>query len=143
VILRLPAIFLDFDGVLHTESQVSRNPFHQLPLLESAFEGVICDVQIVISSSWRFHYPLEDLKRYVRSLSEFVVGTTPEIPPCSFMRYHEIMEVVQTHGLVKWIAIDDAKAEFPDGCENLLHCNPRFGFDLEQHRKLVEWLKAI
>jgi len=38
VILRLPAISLDFDGVVHTESQVSRNPFHQLPLLESALE---------------------------------------------------------------------------------------------------------
>jgi len=58
------------------------------------------------------------------------------------MRYQEIMEVVQTHGRVKWIAIDDAKTEFPAGCENLLYCNPRFGFDLEQHRKLVEWLKA-
>jgi len=66
---------------------------------------------------------------------------TPEIPPCSFMRYHEIMEVVQSHALEKWIAIDDAKAEFPGDCENLLHCNPRFGFDLEQHYRLTSWLK--
>jgi hypothetical protein len=38
VILRLPAIFLYSDGLLHSDSQVTANPFLQISILESALE---------------------------------------------------------------------------------------------------------
>ena len=38
MILRLPAIFLDSDGLLHSDSQVTANPFFQISILESALE---------------------------------------------------------------------------------------------------------
>lgn len=38
MILRLPAIFLNSDGLLHSDSQVTANPFLQISILESALE---------------------------------------------------------------------------------------------------------
>ena len=143
VILRLPTIFLDFDGVLHSESEVSSRPFNRLPLLEEALSKADIDFQIIISSSWRFHYTLDELRANLGSLKNHVVGVTPEIRPCSDMRYHEIMELIQTYGLEKWIAIDDAKWDFPPDCDNLLICNPRTGIDAEGVLKLRSWLARL
>ena len=88
LILRLPTIFLDFDGVLHTMANTGYKPFHQLGLLERELSTVTCDFQIVVSSSWRFHYPLEELRGQLGTLSGRVTGVTPEIRPCSYQRYH-------------------------------------------------------
>jgi hypothetical protein len=143
VILRLPTIFLDFDGVLHGESEVGSRPFNRLPLLEDALGKTDADFQIVISSSWRFHYTLDELRVNLGSLKNFVVGVTPEIRPCSDMRYHEILEVVHAYALEKWIAIDDADWEFPPDCKNLLQCDPRLGFGKFQAEEIQRWFGAI
>ena len=140
MILRLPTIFLDFDGVLHTMGNTGCKPFHQLQLLEATLAAPPYDCQIVISSSWRFHYSLDELRGQLGGLSSRVVGVTPEIRPCSDQRYHEIMEVVLSHGLEKWIAIDDAINEFPPDCENLLACDPRMGFTETEAERLRLWL---
>jgi hypothetical protein len=50
------------------------------------------------------------------------------------------MAVVVSHGLEKWIAIDDAINEFPPDCENLLACDPRTGFTETQAERLRLWL---
>ncbi len=142
MILRLPTIFLDFDGVLHGETEVGSRPFNKLPLLEEALGKTDSDFQIVISSSWRFHYTLDELRGKLGSLKNYVVGVTPEIRPCSDMRYHEILEVVRAYGLEKWIAIDDAFWEFPPDCGNLLRCKPQVGFSFTECRALKEWLFA-
>ena len=52
-------LFLDFDGVLHSMSGYRDQPFCRLPLLEEVL--VNTDVDIVISSSWRFQYSLDEL----------------------------------------------------------------------------------
>ena len=140
MILKLPTIFLDFDGVLHTMGNTGYKPFHQLGLLERELSTVTCDFQIVVSSSWRFHYPIEELRKQLGTLSERVTGVTPEIRPCSYQRYHEIMEVVISYGLEHWIAVDDAANEFPRDCENLLPCDPRCGLQEPDARLLREWL---
>ena len=140
MILRLPTIFLDFDGVLHGESEVGSRPFNKLPLLEDALGKTDADFQIVISSSWRFHYTLEELRGCLASLKNYVVGVTPEIRPCSDMRYHEIIEVVHTHGIRKWIAIDDAIDQFPPGCPHLLRCDPSCGLRVDQAKFVRSWI---
>lgn len=108
MILQVPTIFLDFDGVLHAESEVGSRPFSRLPLLEGVLNKTDCDFQIVISSSWRHHCNLDELKTHLRSLKKYVVGVTPETLHCYDMRYREIMEIVHAYGLERWIAIDDA-----------------------------------
>ena len=69
-----------------------------------------------------------------------MTGVTPEIRPCSYQRYHEIMEVVDSYGLKHWMAVDDAVNEFPSDCENLLPCDPRCGLREPDARMLREWL---
>ena len=138
--LRIPTIFLDFDGVLHSESEVGSRPFNRLPLLESALTEVDADFQIVISSSWRFHYPLEALKGHLGSLQRYVVGVTPEIRPCSDMRYHEILEIVYSYDLTEWVAIDDSDWQFPPDCKQLIRCDPKTGLQQAQVSALLDWL---
>jgi hypothetical protein len=140
MILRLPTIFLDFDGVLHTMGNTGYKPFHQLSLLERELSTVTCGFQIVVSSSWRFHYSVEELRGQLGALSGRVTGVTPEIRPCSYQRYREIMEVVDSYGLKHWMAVDDAVNEFPSDCENLLPCDPRCGLREPDARMLREWL---
>jgi len=53
-------LFLDFAGVLHSISGYRDQPFCRLPMLEEVL--VDADVDIVISSSWRFQHSLEELK---------------------------------------------------------------------------------
>jgi hypothetical protein len=94
----------------------------------------------VVSSSWRFHYSVEELRGQLGTLSGRVTGVTPEIRPCSYQRYREIMEVVDSYGLKHWMAVDDAVNEFPADCENLLACDPRQGLQETDARMLREWL---
>jgi hypothetical protein len=143
VILRLPTIFLDFDGVLHGESEVGSRPFNKLPLLEDALSKADSDFQIVISSSWRFHYTLDELKAHLGLLKKYVVGVTPEVTAGAEFRYREVMEIVEAYGLAHWIAIDDADYAFPIGLENLIRCAPRLGFTESEAKLVVRWLKRF
>jgi hypothetical protein len=143
VILRLPTIFLDFDGVLHGESEVGSRPFNKLPLLEDALSKTDGDFQIVISSSWRFHYSLDELRVNLGSLKNYVVGVTPEVTAGAEFRYREVMEIVETYDLAHWIAIDDADYAFPRGLGNLVWCDPRLGLTESEAKLVVRWLKRF
>ena len=55
-----PILFLDFDGVLHPASAYATAPFSRATLLDEALAGV--EVQLVVSSSWRFHHSLEAIR---------------------------------------------------------------------------------
>ena len=69
-------LFVDFDGVLHPTTHGS-NLLSQLPLLESAIESHDC--ALVISSSWRFHLEVDDLKKHFSSsVRNKIVGVTGE-----------------------------------------------------------------
>jgi hypothetical protein len=50
-------IFLDFDGVLHPNFILGNHYFSQMGYLLDALDGFGEDVEIIISSSWRFHWP--------------------------------------------------------------------------------------
>lgn len=143
MILRLPTIFLDFDGVLHGESEVGSRPFNKLPLLEDALGKTDSDFQIVISSSWRFHYSLDELRVNLGSLKNYVVGVTPEVTAGAEFRYREVMEIVEAYDLADWIAIDDADYAFPRRCENLIRCDPRTGLTPVDAGLVVSWLNRF
>ena len=67
-------LFLDFDGVLHCMAQTASRPFDRLELIEPLVD--IAPFEIVISSSWRFHFELSEIKGRLGRLRQFVVGTT-------------------------------------------------------------------
>ena len=81
-------LFLDFDGVLHPANKPGA-AFTQVQLLEQALAGSTC--QLIISSSWRFHYPLEGLKQMLTDgLVHRMVDKTGPALAVKHARYQEI-----------------------------------------------------
>jgi hypothetical protein len=131
-------VFVDFDGVLHPTTHGSKL-LSQLPLLESAIESHDC--ALVISSSWRFHLEIDDLKKHFSSsVRNKIVGVTGEAYIGAYARFHEINAYVDLHGVSDWRALDDSYWEFPDKCPNLIRCNPNTGVTVSELEKLSVWL---
>ena len=81
-------LFVDFDGVLHPTDHGSAL-LSQLTLLESAIEAHDC--ALVISSSWRFHLEIDDLKKHFSSsVRNKIVGVTGDAYIGAYARFHEI-----------------------------------------------------
>jgi hypothetical protein len=99
---------------------------------------------VVVSSSWRFHYPIKEiLSRLPNELKSLVVGFTPEIEPGRHQRFREIQTYLRLSRMGSdWRALDDALSEFPDGCPQLIVCNGRVGIDRDSAAQLRKWLKG-
>jgi len=41
----------------------------------------------------------------------------------------------------EWMALDDSWIDFPEGCENLIRCNPNTGITDQEMKQLIDWLK--
>lgn len=131
-------IFLDFDGVLHPTAHGS-TLFSQLELFEQTILAHNC--AIVISSSWRFQMDLSDLKsKFSQELRGRIIGTTGDAYIGSHARFHEINAYVLHHGVEDWRALDDSYWEFPQGCSQLIRCNPNSGLTQREVNVLIEWL---
>jgi hypothetical protein len=131
-------LFLDFDGVLHPTTHGSVL-LSQLPLLESTLEG--CDYSMVISSSWRFHMEMENLKKHFSSsVQNKIVGVTGDAYIGAYARFHEINAYAMQNGITNWRALDDSYWEFPQGCSQLIRCNPNSGLTQREVKTLIEWL---
>jgi len=101
--------------------------------------------QLIISSSWRFHYPLEELRQMpLDGLAHRVVGRTGPALAVKHARYQEIKAYLDQRGksLANWRALDDADLEFPKECEQLILCNPNTGMTQVQVQAVSEWLRA-
>ena len=102
-------------------------PFCRLPLLEEVL--INTDVDIVISSSWRFQYSLDELKDKLGRLGPKVVGMTGDPHVGSYPRFNEILKHAETHQIGNWRALDDASYEFPDTEMRVFVCNPNVGVE--------------
>lgn len=139
-------LFLDFDGVLH--------PFHRpngaLVLLPE-FERVVRDyprLDIVISSSWRTGYSLEELRAFFSDdIAERIIDVTPVLPITGnlFVREAEIEAWLDTAGrrAEPWVALDDSELFFSPGCASLILVDPEFGFNDATERALRERLPPL
>ncbi|OUV30843.1 MAG: hypothetical protein CBC60_02120 [Betaproteobacteria bacterium TMED100] len=136
----MKTIFLDFDGVLHTSSIYIQTPFSKLSHFDPLLKDYAFDV--VVSSTWRFHYKLNDLKLKLRKLGERVIGVTGESCAGTFPRYYEIREYAEFNQILDWVAIDDAKLQFPESEKRLIHCNPQTGITNIQIQILKDWLET-
>ncbi len=139
-------LFLDFDGVLHDVSAADiehighgiqfsgSRLFARLHLLEELL--VRChDVSIVISSSWQYHYPLEDLRIFLRGAGTCVIGTTGSAganPKAT--RYEQCRVAVETLGVDQWVLVDDQpsivwgdRAPTRDEMARTVFCDPVLG----------------
>lgn len=135
-----PLLFLDFDGVLHPASAYATAPFSRAPLLEEALAGF--EVRLVVSSSWRFHHSLPEIRsRLPRALASRLVGTTGDPHLGQHARYHEIHAWLGgVSDAAPWRALDDSAFEFPSACAELILCDPNIGLDEAVAGHLRDWL---
>lgn len=138
----LPLLYLDFDGVLHPNFASPSTYFCCLPLLEQALEGT--PVQLVVSSSWRFHMDHGHIRRqFPLGLRERLTGFTGEAHIGPKARWHEINRHAAHHHVHDFRALDDAANEFPTVCPWLILCNGKTGLQQPQAQALRQWALKV
>jgi len=146
-------LFLDFDGVTHPEPGLKADEFCALPLIEDVLRG--CPhVEVVISSSWRTVFSLEQLRGFFSvDLAQRVVGVTPSskstsdawLPSSSVVYEREFeceswMRQNREWG-TPWLAIDDRPHWFRPDCTDLLLTSPKVGFCQSDQDTLREMIR--
>ena len=139
-------LFLDFDGVLHSKYSSPVNHFSKLKFFEETIRRCP-SIKIVISSSWRHHHNMDELLAFFAvDIQRWIIDSTRHVDVSKATnRYTEIVDYLehtnQTH--ISWIAIDDAKIEFPENLKNLVLCGPDQGFNDESANTLKAILQQI
>jgi hypothetical protein len=108
-------LFLDFDGVLHPLECSPGERFGCLQRLEALLREPACaHVRIVVSSTWREAYTLEDLREFFSpDIRARVIGATPCLSgQCT--RFEEIRAYLNGEPAgAQWCAVDDISEGFP------------------------------
>jgi hypothetical protein len=135
-------IFLDFDGVMHPVTASEEDRFCHAQLLAETIGGLECEVRLVISSSLRGYYSLNELRTLLpKSLRDLIVGITPHFTG-RHQRFKEIKAFLKDHPLgTDWRALDDDASGFPKGCPQLILCNCNIGLDDWNAGRLRRWIK--
>lgn len=151
-------LFLDFDGVTHSDGCFSANFFCRLPLIEEVLRE-FPSVKIVISSSWRDHHPLDTLMRhFAGDMRTRVIGATPNAkriidritngglpdPKIEFERQWECEFWLEENRrwAERWVAIDDRPEWFEPACPHLLLTKPATGFQAGDQATLCQMLRS-
>lgn len=147
-------LFLDFDGVSHPEPCLKSQLFCYMSRIEEVLREYPM-VEIVISSSWRDEYSLEQLRAFFApDMGERVVGATPSFKnPSStwlpgqvpeFERQWEIEIWLKGNRSwdTPWLAIDDRPYWFRPNSANLLRTHSLAGFTLDDQVTLRAMLMA-
>lgn len=132
-------LFLDFDGVLHTDPCYDETQlFSCLPPLEAMLRD-FPEVEIVISSTWRESRSLSELKSFFsHDIGARIIGVTPiwrDIPGIveviGYQRHAEIEAWIRNSEMPwqQWIAIDDKSYLFKPFLPNLIKTNSSTGLD--------------
>ncbi len=98
------------------------------------------DCHLVIHSSWRNSYTLDQLRDLLPTeLGKRVVGLT-----VGENRHHSILAYVKKTQVKSYIILDDAADEFPRECVELLLCKNNMGIsNPEIQNKLIQFLKEF
>ena len=146
-------LFLDFDGVLHSDWDRPPTLFSQLPLLEHMLREHQ-HVNIVLSTSWRETDPINALRGpFSDDIRARVIGATPVLNPITRARYPHPLSKAERQSeceawLVEhrtpthpWIAIDDRHWWFEPDCPRLFITAQKTGLieaQLPELRVLIE-----
>ena len=141
-------LFLDIDGVVHPAKEVNSlgpsklymqvGPFGWLPHLAKVLEAHP-DVALVVHSSWRETFTLDEIREMYLELGDRSVDVTP---PGS--RYESILEWLQQRPTVSYLILDDDASEFPTPKPSeLVICDPNKGLsDLQVLTAVRQWLEG-
>lgn len=144
-------LFLDFDGVLHPYGVEKSKHFSRLPLLESLLRE-FPSVQVVLSTTWRELYPLNENKaRFSLDLKDRIVDQTQsrvessELPENLhyFPRHCQCVAWLRENAQTsQWLAIDDEPWRYTPFCPNVYLTNSKSGLTAEDIDKLRDIFKA-
>ena len=140
-------LFLDFDGVLHPQYDGEPTPVSEVFCHLPRFESVMRDfpyVDIVISSTWRIQFTLEELRsRFSPDIAARIIGVTPQIRWADdnylpARREGEILKWLEIAGRswTPWIALDDSTWQFTKHRDRLVACTWYVGLNDEVALKL-------
>ncbi|GAB3630344.1 hypothetical protein PTE30175_03584 [Pandoraea terrae] len=111
--VRLPTLFVDFDGVLHPfgepifdeHCRYLGNPvlFCWAPILDQLL-APYPDVRVIVSSDWRRIFDDANLIKLLGPLGPRFVGV---VQSYQSTRAEEILAEARRRALVEWLAIDD------------------------------------
>ena len=138
-----PIVFLDFDGVLHPTNYLNFETINgELVLTDDirfcwaeVLWNLIAkfDCHLVIHSSWRSSYTLQELQYLLpASLAGRVVAIT-----AGDNRYEGILNYVEEAKVKNYIILDDAADEFPSDCSELLLCHGNRGISSQDIQNRV------
>ncbi|WP_341678729.1 HAD domain-containing protein [Niveibacterium sp. SC-1] len=139
-------LFLDFDGVLHSMQSLELfTESHRLGPVLARFR----ELEIVISSSWREDYSLEQMLGYLPpEVADRVIGVTPvwiarSEPPWP-IREAECREWLRRAEFDPddWVALDD-RGDLFSATAPLIKCDPTLGLDEAAVGRLVETLVRL
>ena len=125
---------------MHSSSFFVQNHFSRLSYFEPLLENYSFDV--VVSSTWRFHYKISELKSKLKKLGDRVIGVTGESFSGTYPRFCEIEEYAVFNRIEDWRAIDDAIFQFPENESRLIYCDPKEGITEKQIKLLKNWLEG-
>lgn len=136
-------IFTDIDGVFHSVDAaqvewegnewraVGKDLFCWAPLLWDLIAPY--PVDLVIHSTWRYSYPLEELREWFpEPMRNRIVDVTGW-----FSRHESIVNYVEEKRIERFMVLDDMPAEFPEGWTPLVCCRGDSGLKDEIVRQRV------
>lgn len=143
-------LFLDVDGVLHpgrepgalgpSDHYMRVGPFGWVRYLATELE-VHPDVEIVVHSSWREVYSLEELQEMLAGFGDRRIDVTPPGARCE-----SIAAWLQAQGgEVRFLVLDDEPGEFldPGVRAGLVECDRRLGAsEVGVLRRVRRWLEG-
>jgi hypothetical protein len=120
-------LFLDFDGVLHSDFDAYETPFSQVSNFCDAVRRADpnCRIDIVISSMWRLSESLDQLRaHFPTDFHKRIVDITPDLSDFDLSpngsRQREIELWMHEHARDgHWLAVDDRANYFDPACKNL------------------------
>lgn len=122
-------LFLDIDGVLHPDPPQPDQRLRSLPRLVQILRD-FPQVEVVISSLWREHLSLEQLRYlFPVDLRERIIDVTPIAERIDgwlpARREGEILDWLEATGRADepWLAIDDQKWQFIQRRDRLITCD--------------------
>lgn len=145
-------IFLDIDGVLRThesdlwwshELDKPIPPFHKRLFSKESIENLnyiiaLTGAKVVITSTWRIYYTLEELKKVFRERGFIgqIIGTTEILEN----RGDEIIDWLNNHKIDNYVVIDDnisdVISKIPD-CK-IAKCKSMIGLNEEVFERVLD-----